>query len=1109
MAKNILKKSVTKLIFLITYFGITCPISSLGNLNRQTPKITLSANNIPLEHVFLKIKQQTGINVYNNITETHLNEQKRVTVNFNQAEISEVMRFLLNDKDSLTFFVRENSVYILKRTTIFKNNKDTLSEKIEITGNIIDKEGNPIPGASIKVKNGKYGTISNTDGSFKIAEINKGSTIIVTSIGFESREIIANSKKIQIQLTSHTNNLDEKVVIAYGSTTKRLNTGNISSVKAKDIENQLVSNPLVAIQGRIPGIFVEQSTGLPGSGISVRIQGVNSVNGGRDPYYVIDGVPFVSQLLPTNNLTVGYSGQAAGNPLNYINNADIESIEVLKDADATAIYGSRAANGAILITTKKGKAGPIRVNLMVQNGWGKVGRKMDLLNTKEYLEMRHEALNNDNIPISTAGGDWDLNGSWDTTRNIDWQKKLLGNTAKYQDAQLNVSGGNSTSQYLIGAGYHKETTVLPGSFSDNKASLHINLNSGSLNQKFKLQFTGSYLFDDNQLALSDLTAKALTLAPVAPDPYNEDGTLNWMPDANGATTYFINPIAPFSQKSVNKTTNLTANGIASYEIVSGLIFKNSFGFNSLLTNEIGKTPKSLYPPEYQSLIPNSTTFITNRISSWIIEPQIEYKRKISKGTLSTLVGSTITQQNSDQQNITGYGFSNDLIMEDLASATGMYASTLNSVYKYNALYGRLTYNWVDKYLINLSARRDGSSRFGSKNQFHNFGAIGGAWIFSQEQFIQSHLPIISFGKLRASYGTTGSDQIGDYQFMNIYSPLPVSGTPYQGIIGLLPNGLINPYLQWEETKKLQMGLELGISNEKILFTVNYNKNRSSNQLGAIRLTSITGASAISQNIPAVIQNSGWEITLSTTNIKTKHFFWSTSFNITIPKNELLSYYGKDKNNSYGLGKPLSSLLYYKFMGVNDTTGKYQFLDAKGNITTTPSDPSDRIVIANTDPKFYGGLQNSLSYENLTLDFFFMFSKKSTIDMVTYGAGNKFYPGEFQGGGGNQSTAVLNRWKKPGDKATLQPYSAGANVELNNIRNSDAIIADGSYIRLKNITISWQFPIVWKKPLHLQSGRIFMNAQNVFTLTSYPGLDPETQLSMPPLRTITLGLQITL
>lgn len=1116
MSINLLAISKSRLLIILSVTIGFCTTNAFGSFYRQLPRITISANNIPLELVFKKINSQTGVTVNNNYKETKLDEKKRVTINFQKADINEVMTFLLNDKKDLSYVISGNSILIFKRTSLnaratnMSSANDTITEVVQITGKIVDKDGKPIPGATIKLKFGnKRGTISSEDGSFRLSNLIKGSLIVISSIGFESKEILAENRNIIVQLNSHFNLLDEKVIIAYGSTTKRLNTGNVSSLKAVDIENQPVNNPMIALQGRVPGITIQQANGLPGSGVTVRIQGQNSINGGNDPFYVIDGVPYISQLLPMNNTIGGnpIAGVANGSPLNYMNLGDIESIEILKDADATAIYGSRAANGAVLITTKKGKSGPVRINATYQNGWSRVARKMDVLNTKEYLLMRHEAIANDGVAISPS--DFDLNGTWDTTRDVNWQKELIGNTAQYNDAQLGISGGNAFTQFMIGAGYHRETTVFPGDFSYKKGNIHFNINSNSANQKFKVQLTGSYITDINKLPINDLTSFALTLAPVAPDPYNPDGSINWAPKPNGSTTYYRNPIAPNIQNSINKTDNLIANGIISYELIPGLTIKSSFGYNKLTTKETTKSPKNVFYPELRQYVSNGTQFLTNLNNSWIIEPQVEYNKKFNKGKLTALLGSSISQQNSDQQNIQADGFSNELVMEDLSSATRLRGSNINSVYKYNALYSRITYNWLDKYIINLTARRDGSSRFGSENQFHNFGAIGTAWIFTQEKFSQSVLPFLSFGKLRGSFGTTGNDQIGEYQFMDIYQSVFITGNPYQNVIGLEPTRITNPYLQWEETKKLQIGLELGFMKDKILFTINYNQNRSSNQLASSALPTITGFSGITRNIPAVVQNTGWEFTLATINIKTKNFYWGTNFNLTVPKNKLLSYFGQDKNNSIAIGRPLSIRSLYKYIGVNDTTGVYQFQDAKGNPTSEPSDPADRLVIFDLDPKYYGGLQNTFSYKEFSLDFFFLFTKKISQDNSTFAQSNIVYPGVFYSGGGNQSTTVLNRWQKPGDKAKLQPYSTDLFSNTSYISNSDAVYTDASFLKLKNISFSWQLPQQWKSKLKIQNGRLFLNAQNIFTITRFNALDPETGLSLPPLRTLTIGAQITL
>ncbi|HEX9512826.1 MAG TPA: SusC/RagA family TonB-linked outer membrane protein, partial [Puia sp.] len=965
-------------------------------------------------------------------------------------------------------------------------------------------------------KLGKSGT-TNEKGEFVLQNVPNGTyTVEISYVGYEkfTSEIVAsdNTMMVNAELKKSTNRLDEVQVIAYGTTTERFNTGNVSVVKAEDIEKQPVNNPLLALEGRVPGLVITQAAGLPGSGVTVQIQGQNSIGNGNDPFYVIDGVPYTSQLLPSlNHLLLGTSGvnnPQAGNPLSYINPSDIESISVLKDADATAIYGSRAANGAILITTKKGKAGQTKADINMQSGWGQVTRKLDLLNTQQYLQMRHEALNNDGITASLANGDYDLL-QWDTTRYTDWQKALIGGTAQYTNVSASVSGGTTTTQYIVGGTYHRETTVFPGHFADQKGSLHFNINSVSANQKFRLQLSGNYLVDNNQLPGIDLTNTAITLAPNEPSLYNADGSLNWAPSATGTSTFYNNPLSYLYNKYTNKANNLISNAVFSYQVLPGLDVRSSFGYTNLQINEIATSPLISTPPEARPYNQSAAQYGNNNINSWIIESQVSYKRVIGKGRIEALVGTTINQNNSNGQQLTGIGYNSDLVLEDIRSAASVTVqSTIASLYKYNALFGRLSYNWDDKYLINLTARRDGSSRFGAANQFHNFGAAGIGWIFSKEAIIRNTLPFLSFGKLRASYGTTGNDQIGDYQFLNLYRPT-YAQVPYQGATGLAPNGLANPYLQWEETKKLQFGLEVGFLKDRILLNTNYFQNRSSNQLLNYVLPIITGFVGIARNFPATVQNKGWEFTLTVTNVKTRDFTWSTHINLTLPQNKLVAFPNLASSSyaaALAIGQPITIQHVFHLISVNDTTGIYQFADSKGNPTYNPSFGTDYTVIINTSPKFYGGFQNSFSYKGFQLDFLFQFVKQKALN---YFLG--YYPGTE---GSNQPVSVLSRWQKPGDIAPIQRYNSNYGLFQQFFDASvfsDAAYSDASYIRLKNLSLSWQLPEVWRKKAHLQNARLYMQGQNLLTITKYQGMDPENEstISLPPLRVLSVGVQVEL
>jgi len=1097
--------------------SVTCLYSIAQATNQHDNTVTLSGSNIPLSEIFRAIKLQTGFSVMYSKAVTGLDQGDQVTVRFSKTPLDQVLAILFKGKD-LEWSYNDNVVLIRKRENppaipVKKSVGDSSINSISVTGRVTDASGLPLPGATVQVKGEVQGTVTDVDGKFTLPKVGGRDLLVISSVGYETREIPVRGKTILAQLNVVVNELDETVVVAYATTTKRLSTGNIGMVKGEDIAKQPVSNPLLALEGRVSGLFIRQTTGLSGTGVSVQIQGQNSILNGNDPFYVVDGVPYSSQLLPNLGLVLGTSAGSngvGGNPLSFINPADIESITVLKDADATAIYGSRAANGAILITTKKGKAGQTRVDFNVQQGWGTVTRKLKLLNTRQYLDMRKEAYYvNDGYDATSPQYEqqYDINGFWDTTRNTDWQKELIGRTAKYTTLSASVSGGNALTQYLIGGTFHRETTVFPGDFADQKGSVHFNISSTSVNQKFKIQLTGNYLVDNNRLPRNDFTAMAVQLAPNAPDIHNPDGTLNWAQTPAGVSSW-VNPYASLLLDYSNLTKNLVSNAVLSYELLPGLQLGSSFGYTNMDVREITTTPLTSRAPEDRPYLPRRAGFGNNNNNSWIIEPKLNYTYVIAKGKLEAMVGTTIQQARGSVTQLAARGYNSDEELKNIGAASSVtVGTTLSTVYKYNALFGRLNYNWENKYIINLSARRDGSSRFGAANRFHNFGAAGVSWIFSQENFMKKAMPFLSFGKLRASYGTTGSDLIGDYKFMNQYFTTSV-GVPYQGVTGLVAGGLTNPYLQWEETRKLQMGIEIGVMNDRILFNAGYFRNRSSNQLMNYVLPIVTGFSGISRNFPATVQNTGWEFSLNTTNLKSKDFSWTSSLNMTIPRNKLVAFPGLE-SSGYGstliIGEPITVMKVYRSAGVDPATGLYQFFDSKGSLTANPDFFKDATLLVNTTPKYYGGLQNSLFYKGFQLDFFIQFVKQVGLDYVI---GNN--PGQATI---NQPVSVLDRWQKPGDKASVQRFNSdfSASAQWGYASFSDASYRDASFLRLKTLSFSWQFPASWKQKLHLNNCSVYFQGQNLLMITGYKGFDPETQsnVSLPPLKMFTVGMQVGL
>lgn len=1064
--------------------------------------VTLSFRNALLPEVFKAIQKQTG---YSFAYERSVMQQaKRVSIAVINVPLREALDSLFREQP---FGYEVEGRMVILRERIGKENKSVeniaLVNKIDVKGLVLDEKGTPLPGASIVVKGSNKGTITNELGEFALINVDPNAVIIITSIGYNKEEVpLAGKATIQIRLKEAIGNLDELQIIAYGKTSRRLNTGSVSTISAAEIERQPVNNPLLALQGRLPGVLIVQNTGVPGGSVNIQIRGVNSLENGNDPLYVVDGIPYPSQLLRNlggNILQQTAGNVGAGSPLSFINSSDIESISVLKDADATAIYGSRGANGVVLITTKKGKAGTSQININLASGYGKVARRPHLLNTQQYILMRREAFKNDGVIPTTANAPDLL--VWDTTMYTDWQKELIGGTATYLRSQASVSGGNANFQYLVSGTYSKETTVFPDEFADQKGAVHFNFFNSLLDGKLKFNFSGNYIASNNKIPNLDL-ASYVNIAPNAPNPYNSDGSLNW------ANSTWTNPLSALKRLYKARNNNLVSNIVVSYKVIKGLELSGSFGYTNLHVNEISTSPIAALNPNSTTIV-GSSSFTNNNIRSWIFEPQLSYQVPIGYHKLEALVGATFLENKNEGYIIDASGYTSDALLENIqAGPTRTIRDVTYNSYKYNAVFGRATYIMWDRYILNLTVRRDGSSRFGNNNKFHNFGSLGLAWIFGGETFIKKLVPFLSFGKLRTSYGTTGNDQIDNYRFYDLYN---TTSNTYQGIVGLTPSRLYNPNLQWEETKKIEFALDLGFIEDRILINTNFYINRSSNQLLTYLLPATTGFGAITANFPATVQNWGWEFTLQTNNINSKSFSWSSSVNITIPRNKLVSFPDFEKSSYSSLlviGHPIGITKAYAMVGVNDTAGIYQFADGKGIPTFTPSSASDRIAIINQSPKYYGGIGNNFRFKGFQLGVFIQFVKQ---------LGNHYLfnevipPGYFNN---NSYPEVLRRWQKPGDKSPIQQFTQNTNSTAGRTyrsyaRQSNFAYVDASFIRLKNIYLSYKLSSLLVKKSHLNECEIYAQAQNVSTISNYKGADPENQNInvLPPLRVITLGIKI--
>jgi TonB-linked SusC/RagA family outer membrane protein len=964
----------------------------------------------------------------------------------------------------------------------------------ELKGVVSDQSGMPLPGVTVIVKGKNRGTTTDIDGKYSIA-IEPEDVLIFSFIGFKSLEVLVNGRReILVAMEEDISSLGEVQINAgYYSTTKRESTGNISRVTAKEIELQPVTSPLQALQGRMAGVEIVQPSGVPGTAPIIRIRGQNSLRNGSDdngnlPLYIIDGVPVISSAITGIN-----SLNSLGiDPLNTLNLSNIESIEVLKDADATAIYGSRGANGVILITTKKGKGfdQETTVEVSLYSGIGEVSNKMKLLNTEQYLNIRKAAFENDGLePTVDNAEDLVL---WDQNRYTDWQEELFGGTSKITNMNLAVSGGNATTSFRLGGSYHKEGTVFPGDFSYNKVTAGIHLNHTSENKKLGVNLSVNYGVDNNDLFNGDsFVSDALYLSPNAPAIYNEDGSLNW------ENNTWDNPFALMYNTTTAQVNNIVANLGLSYQLTKGLSLKTTAGYTNLNSEQSTITLKKTYRPDFRdNLSPSSRHSYTKR-RSWIIEPQLVYNNNFGDGNLDALVGVTFQQSENNRLFLMGTGYAAESLIGNLDAADEVtILDNTTTDYKYNAIFGRIGYNWQKKYFINFTGRRDGSSRFGPDKRFANFGAIGMAWIFSEESFINDNISFLSFGKLRGSYGTTGSDQIPDYGYLDAYGPTPGPG-------GLFPTQLTNPDYSWEENKKLEAAIDLGFIRDRINIGVSWYRNRSSNQLVGYPLPSTTGFATIQANLPATVQNTGWEFELSTANIQSKNFRWQTFINITIPENKLIDFPNIEQTsyaNIYRVGHPLNIGLLYQFDGIDPETGFYRIADINED---GRFDYEDRIVIRDNGRKFYGGLNNNIQYKNFAIQFLWEFVKQD--------AGKPYFPNP--GSMVNQPLEVFNAIQNNGDNNQIQEVSQSlaASRAYSYARTTDHFSSDASFLRLKTLSISYNLPAILSQKLGITMGNVFLNAHNLATITNYIGLDPQNTAGtvIPVLQTITCGLQINL
>lgn len=1074
---NILRAMKLTMVFTLIFI-----VQAAASVRSQT--LTMAFHEAKLETVLKEIKAQSG---YNFIIDVKLlKAAPEVTVRCQETDIKAVLKMVFDDYP-LQYQLNGKSIIIKERLISPYEPK----QQQTIHGRVTDSLGNPLEGVTVQLIGTSIRTSTDSNGEYGFSGAPLGATLLFRMLSYEPLELLVDRSELNVVLKFQYSYLNEAEVRGYYNTTKKTSTGNARTITSEEISSQPVTNPLLTLQGRVAGLSITQNTGIPGRNVGVAIRGRNSIANGNDPLFVVDGVPFSSASLMNGSYIGNSIFTGMQSPLNSLNTENIESITVLKDADATAIYGSMGANGVILIATKTGSQnGKVRINADFYTGFGKPTGKMDLMNTEQYLELRKESFANSGMQPSAR--DYDINGTWDETRYTDWQKELIGNTARTTSSQLRFSGGNERTQFTAGGGYNKETTVYPGDFFDRKLSFQSSFKHKTPNDNFSISITAGYSNNQNLMPVTDLASR-ITLPPNAPELFDENGDLNWENET------WTNPLAQLNSKNKTNTDNYSASGFLEFEVVKDLRFKVNFGFNQIRLKQDITMPLSSFAPssaDRSSL--RRHYMLTNQRTTWITEPQLTYSKRIGKGVIDALGGMTFRENRQHIFGLEASDFINDELIENVAAASSQHVNSYDNIqYRYQAIYARIGYNWREKYIINLTGRRDGSSRFGPSNQFGNFGAMGLAWLLSEESFMKE-IPVVNFAKLRASYGLTGNDQLGDYEYLSTYS---VDNYVYLTNTGLVPTRLNNPDYGWESVRKLEFGLDLGLFNDQLYFNASWYQNRTGNQLVGFPLSTVTGFNTIRTNLPAIVQNKGTEFELTIQPNFNGLFRWTAAGNISFPRNKLLSYPDFESSNYrriYAVGKSMYGDYRYLFDQVDPTTGLFTFKDTDGDGRITTSD----MLYIEREQRYYGGLTNNITFKQFSLSIHFQFVNQVTpiyYDIPVFGLVNN-------------NVNMLNRWEKEGDQHKWHQKISRDWYDENSIFvESDALLADASFIRLKNISLGYRLPQKILKPLTIGQLELYIEGQNLWTVTKYGDADPETLvgLHIPPIRMFTGGIKLIL
>lgn len=972
-----------------------------------------------------------------------------------------------------------------------------------ISGRITEERtGDPLVGVNVVVKgSSSIGTISDLNGQYKL-EIPQNSVLLFSFIGYKSQEIAAgNQKVLDVVMLEDTETLDEVVVVGYGTMRKSDLTGSLSSVKAKDMTAFTVANPIQALQGRVPGVVITSNTGSPEGNFSIRIRGTNSIRGDNTPLYVIDGIPANASS---------------------INNYDIESVEILKDASATAIYGSRGANGVILITTKKGQTGRTTVDYNFEYGVQAQIKKMDMMDATEYAK-----LYNEQRMIATGKEYFTADQIASFGKGTDWQS-LVFKDAPIQNHNITISGGTEKTKVLASGSVMLRDGLIPNSLY-NKYNIRSSIDH-AINDHFDVSLITSYTRTDKHMKSSSGGNRGGSLiggafsAPPTLIPYNEDGSYQDLRLAYPfMSNALYNPINLINETSDKTKADLSeVNAALAWKPVKGLSLKSSLGIESLNYRSDGyTTSKYLYSSSSASVSTNQQTSIIN-------ENIANYDLTIAKDhRLNVMGGFTYQEYKGTSLSASGDGFLSDAPESYQLGAASNFGTPSTGYTKWVLMsyLGRVNYSYNSKYLATASIRADGSSRYSKGDKWGYFPSAALAWRISDEAFLKD-VSFLSDLKLRLGWGATGSTAISPYTTMNMLSQgkTPANGDVYTYYAA---STTYPANLKWETTTQWNYGLDLSILDQRLRITADYYYKKTTNLLNSVSLPASTGYGNTIQNI-GEMSNRGIELLVDADLVRTKDFLWTASVNFAINKNRVEKLYdGADiYGGSVGLsymdgsvnlireGEPLGVFYVFKDNGYDDKGQlKYIDVDGDGNLTT-----EDRFILGDPNPDFTYGLNSTIQYKNLEFSFFLQGSQGNDIYNVGETANYDY------GMGLNLRKEVLYSHWSASNTAEQNAVAKYPKLTANqNLVHSDRFIEDGSYLRLKNISLAYNIPVQkWKPGFWLKGVQLYVSAQNLLTITNYSGMDPEVNswgggnsvnlgldyLTYPNSKTVSFGAKVS-